>query len=374
MGKKVFKIILWSILGIIFLLFLAVLSYFIYLSAGYYRIKDNTELVIENNANSLISLGTEYSITTYNLGFGAYTREFSLFMDEGEMLDGTKTKGTYSRAKNSQTITDNTSGAIELVKELNSDFIFFQEVDVKADRSHNIDQVDMINNAFEDYGNAFTYNFHSRFLFYPLFNPIGSANGGILNLSKYKINLGVRKSLPINTSFFGKFFDLDRCLNISKLKIDDSDKELVLINLHLTAFDGDGTIRQMQFDTINRILKEEREKGNYVIAGGDFNYDIANSCGKYPTTQKKCPWIQDLAPDTITDVRYHFEAPQNAPTCRSSDIPYTKGVNYMVTIDGFLISDNIEKIEVKTIANLEEDTEFIYSDHNPVQLKFKLKK
>lgn len=56
----------------------------------------------------------------------------------------------------------------------------------------------------------------------------------------------------------------------------------------------------------------------------------------------------------------------------------------MVTIDGFLVSDNIAVTEIKTIGsglvskeNLPESDPrhglgFVYSDHNPVLMSFKL--
>ena len=52
------------------------------------------------------------------------------------------------------------------------------------------------------------------------------------------------------------------------------------------------------------------------------------------------------------------------PTCRGADIPYTKGVNYTTVVDGFLVSDNIRA------KALNVDTDFDYSDHNPVKLEF----
>jgi exonuclease III len=55
------------------------------------------------------------------------------------------------------------------------------------------------------------------------------------------------------------------------------------------------------------------------------------------------------------------------PTCRTADIPYKKGVNYTSVIDGFIVSDNI----IATAENI--DADFMYSDHNPVKLTFKLK-
>ncbi|MBK5200719.1 MAG: endonuclease/exonuclease/phosphatase [Spirochaetaceae bacterium] len=54
-------------------------------------------------------------------------------------------------------------------------------------------------------------------------------------------------------------------------------------------------------------------------------------------------------------------------TCRSTDLPYVKDVNYTTVIDGFIISDNIEAYS----TNIENN--YLYSDHQPVLLHFKLK-
>ena len=50
----------------------------------------------------------------------------------------------------------------------------------------------------------------------------------------------------------------------------------------------------------------------------------------------------------------------------TADIPYTKGVNYTSVLDGFIVSDNV----TATAENI--DADFMYSDHNPVKLTFKL--
>ena len=107
---------------------------------------------------------------------------------------------------------------------------------------------------------------------YPFNDPIGTINAGILTLSNYKIDNAVRRSFPVTTSLIDKLFDLDRCFAVHYLPIDGSEKQLVLINLHMSAYDEGGTIRAAQLKMLNGVLAEEYAKGNYVIAGGDFNH------------------------------------------------------------------------------------------------------
>lgn len=56
----------------------------------------------------------------------------------------------------------------------------------------------------------------------------------------------------------------------TRIPIEGTDKELVLINFHLEAYDsGEGKIIQSRM--LEDKLQEEYKAGNYVIAGGDFN-------------------------------------------------------------------------------------------------------
>ena len=55
------------------------------------------------------------------------------------------------------------------------------------------------------------------------------------------------------------------------------------------------------------------------------------------------------------------------PSTRNTDIPYSKD-SFVATLDGFIISDNVESTYVDVV-----DTGFQYSDHNPVEMRFKLK-
>ena len=255
--KKVFLRILAGFLAVIGVIILAFGGYILYLVCQYYRIKDNTEVLVENIQTALVNLSQEYTITTYNIGFGAYSQDFSFFMDSGEYKNGKKVTGSGSRAKNKQTVITNTNGAINTIKEQNADFMFFQEVDTKADRSYKVNQYKMIQDAFTSYSSSQTSNFHSGFLFYPITNPHGAVDAGISTISKYKIDSVVRKSLPIDESFPTKFFDLDRCFSVNRLPIGGTDKVLVLINLHMSAYDKGGVYRAKQFKLLSDYIADE---------------------------------------------------------------------------------------------------------------------
>lgn len=363
---------LWKRIGIIIgciflLLVFLVAGYVAYMQVQYYRIEDNQAIATENNREETIKAGTPYTLMTYNVGFGAYSDDYTFFMDTGEMKDGTKTTGTSSRAESKEEALANTEGSIGLLQSEDPDFIFVQEVDEKATRSYGINQVELFKEAFPDYASAFACNFHSAYLFYPILEPHGSVQAGMLTLGKYRITESIRRQFPVDSSFITKFTDLDRCFMISRVPVEDG-RELLLVNVHLSAYDEGGKIRAKQLELLNQVLTEEKEKGNYVIVGGDFNHDIADSIESFPSGQKTPGWVFQLDDSQLAE-GYHFVKADNAadtPTCRGADIPYEKGVTYTVIVDGFIVSDGI----VARAENL--DGEFRYSDHNPVKLTFEL--
>jgi len=363
MVRRIIKITSRCLLILLGFILVVVGGYVGYISVQYYRIDDETAIVPETNQTGLLDVTDQYVITTYNIGFGAYDPEFSFFMDSGEMLTGEKIHGASGKAKNLEVVNTNTDGAIATVSAFDPDFLFFQEVDVKANRSYGVDQLAEIRANLTGYGSVFAENFHSAYLFYPFHDPIGKTQSGIVSFSKYQIDSAVRHQLPIDDSFPNKFFDLDRCFLLTRIST-SSGIDLVLINIHMSAYDAGGLVRQAQLAALNVIL--EAEKDNYVIVGGDFNHDIAGSINLFPTEQKVPVWVYVLTQADLPE-GYRFATANNVGTCRSSDMPYDPGVNYQAVIDGFIVNDKITTVSVTNIEN-----DYLYSDHNPVKLTFGL--
>ena len=375
--KKILKIIAIVLACLIGLFVLLVGGYVAYVALQYSRIADMTALEVKSVQEEVVQTGKEYSIMSYNLGFAAYSPEYSFFMDEGEMLDGTKKTGIYAKAMSREDAQKNVDGQMAVAKEFDPDFCFFQEVDEDADRSYHINMIESARETFASHSSVYAENFHTAYLLYPFNDPIGKTNAGILTMSKYKTESAVRRSFPVTTNFIDKLFDLDRCFSMSYLPVAGSDKQLVLINLHMSAYDEGGTIRAQQLEMLNKVLKEERDKGNYVIAGGDFNHCLIadkfssdeEAFGFFKSQQKTPDWVKSsvLHQNELAE-GFSIAAGLNAPTCRGAEMPYTKDVNFSTVIDGFIVSDNITIVEEKTI-----DTQFAYSDHNPALMKFILK-
>ncbi len=364
-AKRIFVVIG----AIIAALVLIVGGYVAYLMITYDRIPDNATVEITSNASgSALSTGKDYMAATYNIGFGAYTPDYTFFMDEGIMEDGTQTVGEHSVAVSKESVLACTEGAINTMRTLNPDFALFQEVDTDSTRSYGVNQKEALEAAFPAMDSAFAVNFHTAFLAYPPSEPHGIVNAGLLSLSNAPVSEATRRSYPVDDGFPTKFFDLDRCFLVERIPVENG-KELVLLNSHMSAYDEGGIIRAQQLKLIMGVLEDEAAAGNYVIAGGDWNHSLCGSENLYPTQQLLPPWLatfdESALPDGFTVVEPDNLA--DVPTCRGSDIPFEKGVTYTVTIDGFIVSDNVDA------HPLNIDTGFEYSDHNPVLLTFSLK-
>ena len=385
--KKSVKIVVFTLLGVILVPTLTVGSYMSYVALSYKRIEDNKNLEINHNSKlKEVSTNEDLSITSFNIGFGAYSYDYTFFMDTGYDENGNSVTGHYGKGRSKDETIRNTNGCIDIAKEINSDFYVFQEVDTLGDRAYNVNQKEMINDSFKDYDNVYAVNYDSAYLFYPLYDPIGKSLSGLNTLSKYEIKESVRKSYTISTGF-DKFFDLDRCFEVNRIAVKDSSKELVIINNHMSAYDKGGYIRNSQLNELNSYIMEEYNKGNYVVVGGDFNHDLLaynpNASQKYTESN---PSFKDLYKEKTPDwVSYLFNedgtsqidsslkvyGAENVPTCRSANEVYREGISFVKTVDGFIVSSNVEVSSVEAFRVGE--TAFAYSDHQPTKLTFKLK-
>lgn len=284
------------------------------------------------------------------------------------MKDGTKTQGKYGKAESNAAVLQNTNGAIKTMEKVKADFMLFQEIDTNSSRSYHVNQVQKMSQNFSNYEEIFANNFHSPYLLYPLNDPHGAVQSGLLSLSKYSVDQAVRRKYPVTTSFITKFTDLDRCFTVMSIPVNNGHK-LILINSHMSAYDKGGKMRVKQLKLLNSVMESEYKKGNYVIVGGDFNHTFGRKMLTHFKSQQKVPdWVSVLSDKELApDMRMiHAKNESTTPTCRGTDIPYQKGKTYTTVIDGFLVSKNVQA----TSENI--NTKFAYADHNPVKLSFKL--
>ena len=382
--KKIIKKILICLLCTLLVVIIIAGGYVGYILISYHRIGDVQLEVTKNSNLENVNINEEYSITTYNIGFGAYSQDYTFFLDTGYDIDGNETVGKSGKANSKDEVLFNTTGSINTMKSLNSDFILLQEVDIKSTRSYKVNQNQMFLDSFNTYDNAFACNFDSAFLPYPLHDMHGKSLAGLSTFSKYKIQNAFRKEYTISDSL-SKFFDLDRCFSIQTIKISNG-KNLYIVNSHMSAYDKGGVIREKQIKELNDFLNSKKDE--YVIVGGDFNHDLLTNNPEFEYTSINRPFNNVLKdPDWVasyfTDDKksplsngYKVVASDNVPTCRNNDIKWDPTLTYKCVVDGFIVSNNIEIINHYNVltknGNLNIDG-FAYSDHQPAYMSFKLK-
>lgn len=359
--RKPLKIVL-SVIGILLaLVLLFVCAFLIFASSTSLKVKDSESMQISGNATAEIDSSKQLNLLTWNMGYGALDEREDCYWDGGAGVDG----------ESEQTVKENIDALKAEIKQLDPDVFFIQEMDVNSKRSYKIDELSAFKDTFgeADYNSTFARNFKAGFVPLPLYNPTGKVEAGIATFSKYSINEASRVQLPCPFSWPMSTVNLKRCLLVNRLPIANSDKEVVLINLHLESYDnGEGKAKQLAM--LMDFMQEEYNKGNYVIAGGDFNQTFSNAdYKKYPQiTSWECPVIEtEKYPD------FTFKMDDSCPSCRSLDKPYAdadkseNAFQYWL-LDGFIISNNIKINEFKTL-----DLSFKNTDHNPVVMSVTMK-
>ena len=350
---------IWRVVWILLLILVILAGSLVgYLSATEFHPKDTEALKVEKSISSQDAMATskEFSVMTWNIGYGALGDNADFFMDGGSSV----------KTADLERVQDNMGQIAHETALLDPDFSFFQEVDVNSHRSNDVDEAEVLKGISSMDDSTFAYNYRVPFIPYPI-PPIGKVNAGILTNSNVKVLDSTRYQLYSPYTWPESVGNLKRCLMVNRVKVEGSDKELVLVNLHLEAYDsGEGKIKQTKM--LKGLLDAEVAKGNYVIAAGDFNQTFSNA-DISNFKQLDGMWkagILDV--DHFSD--YQMLMDTSVPSCRSLDRAY-KGADptnfQYYSIDGFIVSKNITVKSIKT-----QDLGFKSSDHNPVLLRASL--
>ena len=350
--RKPIKTILRAVAVLLALVIAALVCFIIFAFVTELKVQDVETIEIGGTASQEISIDKELKLLSWNVGYGALDEPEDCYWDGGT--------GVYGESES--VVYENIDIIKNSVKALDPDIVFLQELDVNSRRSYHINELEAFTETFtqDTYNYTFAPNFKAGFVPLPMYSPTGRVEAGISTFSKYRVSDASRVQLPVPFSWPMSMFNLKRCLLVNRMPIENSDKELVLINLHLEAYD-DGEGKAKQLAMLMDIMQEEYDKGNYVIAGGDFNQTFSNAdYQKYPQyIDWVCPVIEaENYPD------FTFKMDGTYPSCRSLYKPYANAdksdFQYWL-IDGFIVSNNIKINSLETL-----DYGFINTDHNPV--------
>jgi endonuclease/exonuclease/phosphatase family metal-dependent hydrolase len=298
----------------------------------------------------------EFTVLSWNIGYAGLGKEEDFFFDGGkgvqpsEAVSGNNLNGIISFVRSQDTV----------------DFIFLQEIDQDSKRSYHTDQVTRISGELSSFIPVFAMNYDCRYIPVLPCDPIGKVRSGLLTLSRWGVASATRYQYEANFPWPKRLVFLKRCFLAERIPLDDG-KELVMINLHNSAFDYSGRLRKAELKQLQGFLDTEYAKGNYVVAGGDWN---SNPRGFFTATIKTGDKVHDAPPPVEEDFipGWTFAFDPAVPSNRNVDRPYQKSKTGTTVIDFFVASPNIEVKKIRTI-----DLGFGFSDHNPVLMTFELR-
>ncbi len=351
-GRPILRVILWIICAIVAVFLILLLT----LSLHEYKPADREPLSIGGESSKTIAPGDSFNIVTWNIGYGALGADADFFMDGGSGVITSDKAG----------VIDHMTHMIDTIKGLDPDVLFCQEVDVNARRSFHIDETDLLEEALQGCQHTFAYNYKVDFIPYPM-PPLGKVQAGIETFSRFEAESAERIQLPCPFSWPIRLANLKRCMAITRIPLEGSSKELILINTHLEAYDS-GEGKAAQTAMLKEYMETETKTGNYVIVGGDFNQIFSDYAEAYPFDPEQ--WTPGII-ETSEFEGWTFAADPATPSCRSLKTAYEgadpETFQYYL-IDGFIVSGNIAIEELETV-----DCGFKWTDHNPVRMKVTLK-
>ena len=323
--KRFFKIAVRLTL----VLFIAFIGFHFWASAAVYPDKEYSK-IINLEVNTPSSNDSIFTIVTYNIGYlSGMTNNLPVAKPQS-LFDG------------------NLEKVKSVFKPIPIDILAFQEIDFTSVRSYDVDQqLEIAKTGYPHIAQA--VNWDKRYLPFPEW-PISMHFGRIYSgqsvMSKFPIISQERIVLGrvASASFLRDAFYLERLAQVVKLKI--KNKTIVIINVHLEAFDQPTRTKQSEY----LVELYNSYKDDYpTLLVGDFNSDPQFK-GASILKILNIPNIGNAA--FANKYAYTFD----------TDRPY-KRLDYI-----FYNKNFIEEVSSRVITEMGQA-----SDHLPVMMTFKLK-
>ncbi|MCH3884376.1 endonuclease/exonuclease/phosphatase family protein [Tenacibaculum aquimarinum] len=314
----------------IFLLLIAFTLFFVWASSPTMEESQYEKLITKEYPTSTVN-DSIYSIVTYNIGY----------------LSGMTNNRAVAKPK--ELFDKNLSIVKSEFKKVNADIIAFQEIDYASARSYDVDQQDEIAKLGYNYIAEGT-NWDETYVPFPYWPPsmhFGRMHSGQSVISKYPIKEYKRIVLErvADAPFYRDALYIERLAQVTKIIIEG--KEVVVINVHLEAFDKQTRVNQ--FNVVLELFNSYKDK-NPTILLGDFN---SRARDKEAIIQK----MFDL--EDVGNAAFNAENPGNTFDSKNP----VERIDYI-----FYTKNSIEYVDGKVLTEFGEA-----SDHIPVEMQFKLK-
>ena len=304
--------------------------------------------VYDDGAVRPAALRDTFSVMTYNLGYLSATANNR----------PVKTTAAF--------FAENMEAAAALIRRVDPDIIAFQEIDFGGGRSYEVHQLDTLAARGGYSASATAVNWDKRYVPFPSANPLlhfGSVLSGQAVLSRYPIRQHERVVLErAPYPFYYDAFYLDR---LAQVVVVDLGRPLVLINVHLEAYDA--ATRQRQARQVRTLVERYRDT-HAVVLLGDFNSLLpVSKLSPLLPARRRAYFANDQTLETLlagSGLREAFadtvyRAAEAATLTFPADAPTVK-IDHI-----FYEPDDIEAVEAFVVGGPHQP-----SDHRAVVMRF----
>lgn len=283
-------------------------------------------------------------VVTWNIGYAGMGRDSDFVFDLGQQ----------KRPLEKSFVDVNLQAIQKRLQTLDADLYMLQEAALPSWLTYQRDIVAGVVSALPQYAWTFGADASPR-----LMPPPFNIKVGNMILSRFALASAERRGLPLEPTFELGLFRKGYRLHIVRSK---GPIPWVFINIHLSTFDTEqDDVRRQQVIALLEFATDEYAKGNYVVIGGDWNLDLTGVEFPHQTDARYLFWIRSFPADLVPK-HWKWAVDPSVPTVRTAHQPYVRGDNCVLTIDGFLVSPNVNIVEAKGI-----DLGFAHTDHHPVR-------
>lgn len=310
--------------------------------------KGVSEIVLTSSAEPGNAAGADaFTLLTWNIGYAGMGEESDFVLDHGKQL----------RPESKKIVQKNLVGIQEFLNNNPVDMLLLQEVAKKSWNTYHLDVFEALVAGLPPYTWIYTYDIHTRWIPWPL--TIRNGNAAAV---RFPIEGAETRSLPQEPGYLFGLLRKEDALQISRFSRNGI--PWVVVNIHLSAFDSvEDQVREKQFAAVLDFARSEYALGKHVVIGGDWNLRLASTDFPHNTLEEDLFWIRDV-PQELVPEGWKWGLDPQVPTVRTAQQKYVPGENYLLIIDGFLVSPNVEIRKVIT-----HSMDFRYSDHQPVEIE-----
>ncbi len=143
--------------------------------------------------------------------------------------------------KSKVVVKQNVSGIINFLKSTTPDLFLFQEIAKPSFMNHRVNVLDLVVAALPKYQHIYISDFRTHLIPAPL-----SINSGLSVFAKSGlVSSSESRLLPLEPRRVGAFRKYYQMI-VTHIPTTIKDKEWIIINLHLAAFDSNATVRAKQ--------------------------------------------------------------------------------------------------------------------------------